>query len=1387
MNNKFIGKAKRLLAGLVAAATAITMKPQMPTFAATGATTYSYDGYDVEYSVFSEWNNGQTVQIKITNTGDDSIMNWAFKYDAEGEINNLWNATVYDQRGEDYIIKNSGWNYEIAPGQSVNFGYTLINDEFTTPDNFALCSKRVEKTSGYEIDLNVVDQWNTGFKAELAIENTSDQPLEAWTVSFDSNFTINNLWDGRILESSDNHYTVASEMWTNPIAPGDSKKIGFTALIDSNDTPNLLTKYLTCVIIDKNGETSNQPNAPEVPAEPETPDIPEIPDEVQEHIILCFGEYIKDDNSIEIGWLSTDEGKVSLYENDNESEWQKFADVSDAESYKYLITEDFQTKQIKAVQETEGSTIESEPFAVIFSDGEYVCTWPDDDGDGLPNIMEKIYGTDADNPDTDGDGLTDYEEVYFTGTDPLKYDTDDNGINDADDDSDVDGLSNKEELALGTNPTSVDTDGDGLSDFVEINKFNTDPLNADSDGDTLNDGDELEIGLDPNNPETFGIPDAEYKVNQTIPADSKALANVNTEESPYELSIEVIASGNVNGHLDARRSSYSAVINSDIQLGESIDLHYFSGDIDSVELHFTIGDTYLDNELNLFPDEEELQGIKRLNIFKYFEDINMLLPIETVIDEETNTISATVDELGTYCVVDMEKWFKNILGIEIPQEIDLLSGEEEFRIAVDANSDFSEEESRVSKVFDNSESDEAYDDTDVAPILAQPVVLSGSTEVAGLTPVEVGTPIDVVFLFQTAGESEYYFNLQSTMIVNVMENLHKSYGKSNVRLCVITYNLSGASLLSSSTWFTSSDDLRNALATITYKYTNSYVNRGAAFSKLISDVSFKKTASKFVFQVINGSSDVGSGYFSQLDACSQLSINYSEMMPSGYSYVDSAYAKKVANAIAKTGGVNLTFNATKSTADVYNHICACAAPPRTEYEALIPTGWSTIRLKGILDPDNGIDSDGDSLTDWAEVDNKRIGFNADGSVILPTIQECINFAEKPYAEEGLARFKSSRWTPGMPSSAYESILRTTYVLPIFSDPTRRDSDGDGYLDGICAYDSAVGVYAKKADPEPLRKNVTISTLDRDDGYIGVLYGGTENVGDIGYKISPRDPNYGGNQMWLFDKTDYYNSLPAGSRLGYVEILADDEYKGFLLENGGCGVTAVTDLILYLSLMNTQYSDITTPVTYNSDKVVDYDSYIDFYNTIAFDYINFRVPHRELDSFWIYFLAYYNLIETVNVDNLPGLYSSDLSNGFNKYVKGTGLELYFNNIDYYSSDISAFSSDIRASILRGIPVIFFLSTDEEKLDEEKIIKHKELTLFDYNSESYIKSSFKTATHTSSHFMNITGVIYDDVVDEFYYILSSWGERYVVSATEFISICSTKSSTLSAGFFFLRRHT
>ena len=50
-------------------------------------------------------------------------------------------------------------------------------------------------------------------------------------------------------------------------------------------------------------------------------------------------------------------------------------------------------------------------------------------------------------------------------------------------------------------------------------------------------------------------------------------------------------------------------------------------------------------------------------VFMFFEDVNMLLPVETEYDEANNTVSATTDRVGTYCLMDMELLFKN-LGIE---------------------------------------------------------------------------------------------------------------------------------------------------------------------------------------------------------------------------------------------------------------------------------------------------------------------------------------------------------------------------------------------------------------------------------------------------------------------------------------------------------------------------------------------------------------------------------------------------------------------------------------------------------------------------------------------------------------------------------------------------
>ena len=95
-------------------------------FAETGTHTYNYDSYTVEYAVLNEWEGNQSIQVTIQNTGTESILNWALAYHAGGEVNGLWNAVSPKEN----IIKNAGYNYEIAPGQSVSFGYTLSGENF---------------------------------------------------------------------------------------------------------------------------------------------------------------------------------------------------------------------------------------------------------------------------------------------------------------------------------------------------------------------------------------------------------------------------------------------------------------------------------------------------------------------------------------------------------------------------------------------------------------------------------------------------------------------------------------------------------------------------------------------------------------------------------------------------------------------------------------------------------------------------------------------------------------------------------------------------------------------------------------------------------------------------------------------------------------------------------------------------------------------------------------------------------------------------------------------------------------------------------------------------------------------------------------------------------
>ncbi|WP_437967887.1 DUF3344 domain-containing protein [Sorangium sp. So ce260] len=164
------------------------------------------------------------------------------------------------------------------------------------------------------------------------------------------------------------------------------------------------------------------------------------------------------------------------------------------------------------------------------NDGDDDVVGEDRDGDGLPDAVEEMIGTDPDDADSDDDGALDGQEPS------PGEDTDGDGlINARDVDSDNDGLFDGTELGLPcdneatnaeaghcradadegatrTNPLDADTDDGGVPDGQEdinldgaIDEGETDPNNgeddatpADTDGDGLVDALEETIGTDPN-------------------------------------------------------------------------------------------------------------------------------------------------------------------------------------------------------------------------------------------------------------------------------------------------------------------------------------------------------------------------------------------------------------------------------------------------------------------------------------------------------------------------------------------------------------------------------------------------------------------------------------------------------------------------------------------------------------------------------------------------------------------------------------------------------------------------------------------------------------------------------------------------------------------------
>lgn len=251
----------------------------------------------------------------------------------------------------------------------------------------------------------------------------------------------------------------------------------------------------------------------------------------------------------------------------------------------------------------------------------------DTDKDGLFDYVENILGTDINKQDSDGDNITDYQEAVVLGTDPLKTDTDVNGVSDYDKDEDKDGISNGEEIKLGLNPVGRDTDNDDINDYDELYKYHTDPLKTDTDADKADDKWEIDNGFDPLTPqETFDVTKQSESLDLTA-----SVQTVLQSQKAMTLSVEEDTD---NPYLPKSIPGY---------LGNPFNFSV-EGELEQpATISFKL------------PEDMDLNDVEPV-IYYFNEETKQLEEIKTEIDYENGIAKAKVSHFSTYILLNKREF-----------------------------------------------------------------------------------------------------------------------------------------------------------------------------------------------------------------------------------------------------------------------------------------------------------------------------------------------------------------------------------------------------------------------------------------------------------------------------------------------------------------------------------------------------------------------------------------------------------------------------------------------------------------------------------------------------------------------------------------------------------
>ncbi|MDJ1420789.1 MAG: VWA domain-containing protein [Candidatus Methanoperedens sp.] len=254
-------------------------------------------------------------------------------------------------------------------------------------------------------------------------------------------------------------------------------------------------------------------------------------------------------------------------------------------------------------------------------------------GGQLPSFVKYRIGADPFKEDTDGDGLTDYFELMKLGllTDIRSVDSDSNGIPDAEEDPDNDGLTNLKEQTLGTDPLVSDTDKDSLPDGFEVS-IGTNPLLKDTDNDGLDDDSELRLGTDPLNPDTDG---------DGILDGDEAYTSVKTHDT-LDVRVSITGKGDLARNLKIYNVASGYLNNVSALVSPVVDL--------------SLNRSFESASISLPYNPDKVSDPANLSLFYFNETLGTFIQIESTVDPDNRTVTGTTSHFSVFAIFYVPAW-----------------------------------------------------------------------------------------------------------------------------------------------------------------------------------------------------------------------------------------------------------------------------------------------------------------------------------------------------------------------------------------------------------------------------------------------------------------------------------------------------------------------------------------------------------------------------------------------------------------------------------------------------------------------------------------------------------------------------------------------------------